>query len=177
MTKDITKIQLYDLDADLNELVANLKEFQGTYSTLYERLMDLGSDTFTDDIQSIIDDLLAGYQNGSVLTIQRIENLKTRLDALENKSSEEEDPKYEAFGYDTDEDVSSVTVYDKADPATQLKLNKTDYQYSTVNSSKEIVKSITTIYLADGIAVKKTITKDYGYDANNNVTSITTTVA
>lgn len=168
MATNPTKILMYDLDKDLSDLLSSLKTFQGSYATIYERLNDLDSATFTDTIKEIIDDLISGYQDGSVLTINRIKKVAESVTALEGKLA--------AIGYDSvnmnehftyDPTYGNVTKHE----VTGDRVTTINYNYSDLATGK-LSTSVQTYTNADGKVV--TITKTYTYDLNDNITDIGT---
>lgn len=193
MASNPTKILLYDLDPELYKLIDSLKTFQGTYASINDRLMDLTPDTFSEEVQKVVDDLIAGFQDGGVLTIQRIENLKKVLEEkdaeLSSSMSElaEKDVELEALIQQVEAKIATsgfgaVNTHEKFtyDPEygnvvkhemTGDKNTTVDYQYANLAEGK-LDKSIQTFVDADGATV--TITKTYTYDANENITDIAT---
>lgn len=179
MASNPTKILLYDLDPELGKLMDSLKQFQGTYETIYDRLMDLTPDTFSEDAQKVIDDLIAGFQDGGVLTIQRIANLKK---TLEEKDAELESliaelgSKLQASSFGA-ENTNEHFTYDPAygnvtkHEITGDKVTTINYNYSDLAAGK-LDTSVQTFVNAEGATV--TITKTYTYDANENITDIAT---
>jgi hypothetical protein len=184
MANNPTKILMYDIDPELGKLVDSLKLFQGTYASINDRLMDLTADTFSSDITTLIDDLIAGHQDGGVLTIQRIENLKTDLEnkdtdlaeaiaTLEGKLltvSFDSGTFNEHFTYDAT--YGNVTKHE----ITGDKITTINYNYADLAAGK-LSTSVQTFINSDSKTV--TITKTYTYDANENITDIgtVTTVA
>lgn len=179
MATNPTKILLYDLDPDLGKLMDSLKLFQGTYASIKDRLMDLGSDTFADEIQAVIDDLVEGHQNGGVHAIQRIVNLKTALEAKDEELAAaiaEIESQLLLVGYDAG-NMSEHFTYDPVygnvtkHEMTGDKVSTVTYNYSDLAAGK-LSTSVQTFVGAAGETV--TITKTYTYDLNDNITDIGT---
>lgn len=171
MASNLTKILPYDLDPDLGKLIDDLKRFKGSYGSLYDRLMDLSTDTFTDEVKIVIEDLIDGFQDGGVLTIQQIKNIKTALDELKETVDHldftletlEMGNYNEAFTYDTDGNVTKQEV-------TGDRNYTVTYNYKT-DGSGELTTSVKEFTQANGDAVK--ITQTYTY-TSGDITGIST---
>lgn len=171
MATNPTKILTYDLDPELGKIISSLTQFRGAYASLYDRLMDLGTDTFTDEIKEVIDDLINGYQDGGVLTIQQIKNLEKALKELKEHvdnlditlDSLEMGNFNETFAYDTSGNVTTHSV-------TGDRNFTVTYNYKP-DGSGELTTSVKEFTKANGDAV--TITQTYTY-TNGDITGIST---
>lgn len=176
MATNPTKILLYDLDASLGKIVDDLKTFQGTYPTLLGRLTDLTSDTFSDAIKAVIDDLLAGYENGSVHVIKRIENLKKDLGDLQEAlelATIIESQKYEEYIYDVGGNVTNEIAY--MDNTKTLKIYEVTYVYN--NPTDAVLQSSQKkVYDEDGATLLQTVNKAYEYNVLGDIKGVNTTI-
>jgi YD repeat-containing protein len=151
-----TKILLYDLDADIQQIINDLKDIQGSYATLKERLQNINSDLFDPDTKAVIEDLIAALNSTN-------KHISERMEAIELAS--EEGNYNESFTYDPDGNVTTHT-------ATGDKNFTVSYNYKP-DGSGELTYSEKTYTRSNGDQV--TIRKDYTYDANGNITNIQTT--
>jgi hypothetical protein len=162
-----TKIQLYDLETLIQNLINDLKTFQGNHETLLKRLQDISINDLDDSIKEILQDLLQGKADSNQLTIARINELETQIsDILDNLSQIQSslgDNNNQNIHYEYDENdnvVKEITTGDNA--------YTTEYFYSGEN--QDILNhSIKTIILKNGDTL--TVTEQYQY-AGDNITSI-----
>ncbi|MDA1953175.1 hypothetical protein PDL03_27115, partial [Bacillus cereus] len=100
MNRISTKIQKYDLEDSLIEIIDDIIKLKGIYDTVYDRFIHINSDLFDTNTKAVIDDLIRGYENGGILTIQRIENLKRDLESAILKGTTDSGNYDEKFEYD-----------------------------------------------------------------------------
>jgi hypothetical protein len=165
---DPTKILLYDLDATLQQVFNDLKDIQGSYTSLKERLSNINVDLFDTDTKAIIQDLLDGNADSSKLTIERITELETQLGALSGSvtAGGEEGTFSEKFTYDPT--YGNVTKHEvTGDKAYTVDYTYKDLANGTLDYSEK--KYI------DADSKNVTIKKVYIYDPNGNITDINTT--
>jgi hypothetical protein len=151
-----TKILLYDLDADIQQIINDLKDIQGSYATLKERLQNINSDLFDPDTKAVIEDLITALNSTN-------RHISERIEAIELAG--EEGNYTESFTYDPDGNVTTHI-------ATGDKNFTVSYNYKP-DGSGELTYSEKTYTRSNGDQV--TIRKDYTYDANGNITNIQTT--
>jgi hypothetical protein len=179
MSNKPTKILLYDLDPKLIELIEQLNVFTGSYDSLLERLTDLTPDTFDEETQAVIEDLLNGKQNGDIHIVQRVENLKLLLnEKLQEVTEQSESLRAQMVQLDKDFGTyQEVFTYDPTygNVTKHVKSgdhNKTvDYNYADMAAGK-LSTSVESYINPKGETVR--ITKTYTYDANENITKIAT---
>jgi hypothetical protein len=186
MAANPTKILAYDLDPELGSLIAQLTEFQGSYTTLLERLTSLTPDTFDDNTQAVIEDLLGGFENGGIHMVQRVANMRSELEAISpvldamraelDVIGPEIDNMRTELAYDTgtygekftyDPTYGNVTKHETTGDKTVTVV----YNYADMAAGK-LSTSVQTFQNKAGDAIK--ITKTYTYDANENITNIAT---
>jgi YD repeat-containing protein len=153
-----TKILLYDLDTEIQQIINDLKAIQGSYTTLKDRLTNINTDLFDPDTKAVIEDLITSLNNTS-------KHISERIEAIELANAEGEGNYNEDFTYDPDGNVITHTV-------TGDKNYTVTYNYKS-DGSGELTYSEKTYTRSNGDQV--TIRKDYTYDANGNITNIQTT--
>jgi YD repeat-containing protein len=158
-----TKILLYDLDAEIQQIINDLKAIQGSYATLKDRLTNINSDLFDSDTKAVVEDLITSLNDTGQHISERIEQLEQQIQEIE--SFGEEGNYNESFTYDPDGNVITHTV-------TGDRNFTVTYNYKP-NGSGELTYSEKTYTKPNGDQV--TIRKDYTYDANGNITNIQTT--
>lgn len=161
MASNPTKILAYDLDPELGKLIGELTQFTGSYTSLYERLMNLTPDTFDPHTQAVIENLIAGYENGGVHIVQRLEQVRMEL-------MYESGTFNEVFTYDPT--YGNVVKHE----TTGSKNVTVVYNYADMAAGK-LSTSVQTSLNTKGDTVK--VTKTYTYDADENITSIATATA
>lgn len=199
MSNNPTKILQYDLDPKIIQIIKDLIQLQGSYSSLYDRLTHINSELFDVDVKAVIDDLIQGYENGSVLTIQRIETLKTTLEksiadtstslsqAISNVNQNltqsistnvtELNSKIESLQDDDAGNYNETYQYEAVygnvvkHTSTGDKEFVIDYVYSDLASGK-LNYSEKTFTNSNGETVK--VKKTYTYDGAGNITGTTT---
>ncbi|HZG72790.1 MAG TPA: hypothetical protein VEY51_14725 [Chondromyces sp.] len=187
-----TKILMYDLESSIRKLLEDLNTFQGSYSSLYERLNKLDVSVFDGDTKSVIQDLIDAYRKDNKgLTRERINSLESQLAStqddvviLENKlnstekqillSSIIETSKYEEYQYDSGGNVIHHRVY--ADNTKAKKIYEISFTYDSPESGV-LQSSQKKVYEEDGVTLKQTVNKVYNYDSQTgDIISIATTV-
>lgn len=152
-----TKILLYDLDTEIQQIINDLKEIQGSYATLKDRLTNINTDLLDSDTKAVIEDLITSFNNTH-------RHISERIESIELANTEGEGNYNESFTYDADGNVITHTV-------TGDKNYTITYNYKT-DGSGELTYSEKTYTRSNGDQV--TIRKDYTYDAKGNITNIQT---
>lgn len=153
-----TKILLYDLDAEIQQIINDLKAIQGSYATLKDRLTNINSDLFDPDTKAVIEDLITSLNNTN-------KHISERIEAIELANTEGEGNYNESFTYDADGNVITHTV-------TGDKNYTITYNYKT-DGSGDLIYSEKIYTRSNGDQV--TIRKDYTYDDKGNIINIQTT--
>jgi hypothetical protein len=180
MASNPTKILTYDLDPALGKIMNDLKKFQGTFTTLYDRLSKLDVEIFNGDTKTVVQDLIDAYNNdakgGARERLQKLEQglidltkeIGDELNSLDAKIAGysldqlEEGDFDESFVY-TDGNVTKHT-------STGDRAFEVTYVYKT-DGSGELQSSTKTFTKDDGTAVE--ITKTYTY-TSGDITGIAT---
>ncbi|MFE5391907.1 hypothetical protein [Bacillus thuringiensis] len=165
MNRISTKIQKYDLEDSLIEIIDDIIKLKGIYDTVYDRFIHINSDLFDTNTKAVIDDLIRGYENGGILTIQRIENLKRDLESAILKGTTESGDYDEKFEYD--ERYGNIIRHTTTGDKEMI----VEYSYREL-ASGELSKSVQTF--ANNKGQKVTVTKIYSYDPKGNITGIKT---
>ncbi|OXB94743.1 hypothetical protein [Parageobacillus galactosidasius] len=152
-----TKILLYDLDTEIQQIINDLKAIQGSYATLKDRLTNINTDLLDSDTKAVIEDLITSFNNTH-------RHISERIESIELANTEGEGNYNESFTYDADGNVITHTV-------TGDKNYTITYNYKT-DGSGELIYSEKTYTRSNGDQV--TIRKDYTYDAKGNITNIQT---
>lgn len=151
-----TKILLYDLEENVQKIIQDLIDIQGTYESLKERLTNINPELFDPDTKAVIKDLIDSFHRTNKHLSERLEDLKLESD---------EGNYDEVYEYDSDGDViRHVVSGDKNYTIT--------YHYSE-NENKELMYSEKTYRNSKGEQV--TIRKNYTYDETSNIRHIQTT--
>lgn len=165
MDKTSTKIQKYDLEDSLIQILDDIIRLMGDYDTVYNRFTHINSDLFDENTKAVADDLIRGYENSGILTIQRIENLKRDLEAAILKGTTDSGDYDEQFEYD--EQYGNIIRHTTTGDKEMLVV----YSYRDL-AAGELSKSVQTF--ANNKGQKVTVTKTYSYDAKGNISGIQT---
>ncbi|MFE5391806.1 hypothetical protein, partial [Bacillus thuringiensis] len=165
MNRSLTKIQKYDLEDSLIEIIDDIIKLMGTYDTVYGRFTHINSDLFDTNTRAVVDDLIQGYENGGILTIQRIENIKRDLESAILKGTTESGDYDEKFEYD--EQYGNIIRHTTTGDKEMI----VEYAYRDL-AVGELSKSVQTF--ANNKGQKVTVTKTYSYDPKGNITGIKT---
>jgi hypothetical protein len=164
MANKPTKILLYDLAEDIRSILKDLLRLQEGFPSLYDRLTRVGLDMLDVDTKRVVEDLINGYNATGKLTIQRVKDLELllQISLTDGKDGSEE------FTYDPEyQNVTKHTVKDSLGTVTFT----IDYHYADLPTGK---LSYSEKKFKDGENNDVIVRKDYTYDENENISSITT---
>lgn len=163
-----TKILKYDLADSLQQVFNDIEQIQNelSVSSFYYVLQNINTNMLADDEKAIMQDLLNAYQTTSEHIGVRVANIKNKLEAI----GIDEEPQYEEFIYDeTTRDVLHHYVY--TDNTKTEEVYHIDYTYDEATGN---LTQSNKVFINDK-GEEITITKTYGYNANGDINTITTT--
>jgi hypothetical protein len=155
-----TKILLYDLDFDIQQIINDLKDIQGSYASLKERLTNINADLFDENTKVVVTDLIDALTQTGKQVSERISSLEDSQFLIGEEGNYQE-----SFAYDSEGNVTQHTV-------TGDKNYTVTYHYKT-DGSGELTYSEMSYTRSNGEQV--VVRKDYTYDEQGNITGIKTT--
>lgn len=191
MTQYPTRILRGDLEDEIRQLLHSLGSFQGEHISLLHRLQNLSVLDLEGTTREVVQDLINGIGESKGTAIERIKQLEKASITIESIQLDlnSEQSIDEFYTYNADGDVIKHSKYkpDTAQVADNL-LEETEYIYGDLSLTiAQVLAGASVGANPQGVALRRSVksfrnskkqkvkvTKDYLYDANQNINSIKT---